>query len=79
LYDIGSFTDMSVFAGVAGTGGEFFAWSGGAFDLTELPIATVSGGYVITFRGTIDGTEHTVRVVISDGGIRGEFTITPTY
>lgn len=75
----GAFTDMAIFAGVTGTGGEFFAWSGGTFDLTDLPIATVSGGYVVTFRGTIDGTEHTVRVVINDGGIRGEFTITPTY
>ena len=77
----GSFTDMAMFAGVGGTGGVFFPWVRGDFDLTELPIAeAAAGGYIVTFRGTRSGTTHTVRVVIDDGGeIRGEFTTTATY
>lgn len=79
-WDITPFTDMAMFAGVAGTGGVYFPWSFGAFDLTELPIAEVAGGYIVTFRGTRDGSLHTVRVVIDDDGdIRGEFTIEATY
>ena len=77
----GSFTDMSMFAGASGTGGSFFPWAFGTFDLTELPIAeTAAGGYGVTYRGTRDGSEHTVRVVIDDGdSIRGEFTVDATY
>ena len=77
----GSFTDMGMFAGVGGTGGVFFPWAFGDFDLTELPIAeAAAGGYIVTYRGTRSGTTHTVRVVIDDGGeIRGEFTTTATY
>lgn len=74
--------NMNVFAGADGTGGVFFPWdTSSAFDLTELPIAeATAGGYVITYRGTRDGTEKPVRVVIDDGAeTRGEFTIRATY
>lgn len=74
--------NMDVFAGVDGTGGVFFSWdTSSTFDLTELPIAeATAGGYVVTYRGTRDGTEKPVRVVIDDGaGIRGEFTVRATY
>ena len=79
--DVSPFTDMSMFAGASGTGGVFFPWASGAFDLTELPIAeAAAGGYIVTYRGTRDGSEHSVRVVIDDGSsIRGEFTVTATY
>jgi hypothetical protein len=72
---------MSMFAGPSGTGGSFFPWASGTFDLTELPIAeTAAGGYVVTYRGTRDGSDHTVRVVIDDGGsVRGEFSVDATY
>lgn len=73
--------NMNVFTGAEGTGGTFFAWDGfSSFDLTELPIATSAGGWVVTYRGTLDGTEKIVRVVIDDGSdIRGEFTLEATY
>ncbi len=73
--------NMKVFAGVDGTGGVFFDWDGSEFDLEELPIATAAtGGYIVTFRGTKDGAEKTVRVVIDDGSdIRGEFSRSATY
>jgi len=73
--------NTKVLAGPDGTGGVFVDWDFSSFDLTEMPISSATaGGYIITFRGTIDGTEHTIRVVIDDGGdIRGEFTITVTY
>ena len=77
-----SHTDMAMFTGVAGTGGIHVPVAFGMFDfdLTELPIAEVAGGYIVTFRGTRDGSLHTVRVVIDDDGdIRGEFTIEATY
>jgi hypothetical protein len=76
-------TDMAMFTGAGGTGGLHVPVAFGEFDfdLTALPIATATtGGYVITYRGRRDGSEHTVRVVIDDGAtIRGEFTVTATY
>lgn len=76
------YPNMNVLTGASGTGGAFYAWDGSSeFDLSTLPIAeAASGGYIVTFRGTRDGEEHEVRVVIDDSGsIRGEFTINPTY
>jgi hypothetical protein len=76
-------TDMAMFTGAGGTGGVHVPVSFGAFDfdLTELPIAeATAGGYLVTYRGTRDGSEHTVRVVIDDDvDIRGEFTVNATY
>jgi hypothetical protein len=78
---VGCGENMKVFTGAEGTGGTFFDWDGfSSFDLTELPIATSAGGWVVTYRGTLDGTEKTVRVVIDDGSdVRGEFTLQATY
>ncbi len=68
-------------AGVDGTGGQYFEWDKGVFDLSELPLAAAArGGYVITYRGTEGGEPKTVRVVIDDGGnVRGEFSILGDY
>ncbi len=71
----------SVFTGTAGTGGVYHEWDGREFDLSELPITgTLTSGYVVRYRGTVDGSEHEVRLVVDDGAARrGEHTRTATY
>lgn len=76
----GANTDMAMFAGVDGTGGEFVPFGDIVAEdasLTDLDItAATAGGYIVTFRGTSDGTPKDVRVVLDDGSdIRGEFTL----
>lgn len=77
----GIHTDMKIFAGTAGTGGAYFEWSGSAFSLIDLPIAEVAaGGYIITYRGKVDGKSKILRIVINDGaGVRGEILIPVSY
>jgi len=71
----------SIFTGAAGTGGVYHEWNRGPFDLTELPITgSLTSGYVVRYRGTVDGSEHEVRLVVDDGaGRRGEHTRSATY
>lgn len=74
--------DMADLTGVGATGGQFVDIGDLAgFDLTELEIGDVlTSGYVVTYRGTISGGEHTVRLVVDDGAdMRGETTIEATY
>lgn len=78
---LGDYTNMADLTGVDGTGGVFVDWDLAAFDLTTLPIAeATAGGYLITYKGLRDGSEHQVRVVINNhDGIRGELTFTQIY
>ncbi len=76
--------DMALFTGVDGTGGVFVErarYATEPLDLTELPISDVlASGYVVRYRATVDGTEHTVRLVVDDGAdLRGESTRTVAY
>lgn len=76
--------DMASFTGVDGTGGVFVErdrYETDPLDLTALPIGDVlASGYVVRYRGTVDGTEHTVRLVVDDGAaMRGETTRIATY
>lgn len=72
--------DMAEFSGAAS--GLFVNLSDlSGFDLTELPIGDVlASGYVVRYRATVDGSEHTVRLVVDDGAdLRGETTRTVAY
>ena len=78
--DVEPYTDMAMFTGVEGTGGEFVSINDLVREdasLTDLDLTTATaGGYIVTFRGTKDGKPKDVRVVIDDGSdIRGEFTM----
>lgn len=76
------YTNMKELTGAEATGGVFVAWDGGStFDLTDLPITdVVTGGYIVTYRGTVDGSDHEVRLVVDDGrDLRGETTISSSY
>lgn len=76
-------TDLVVLTGSAGTGGVYEKWDDDlpAFDLSDLPIAgAVTSGYIVKYRGTVDGEEKSVRLVIDDGGAhRGDITQKVTY
>ena len=79
-YDVEPFTDMAMFTGVEGTGGEWVEFDDLVREdasLIDLDLtAATAGGYIVTFRGTRDGEPKDVRVVIDDGSdIRGEFTM----
>lgn len=77
-----NYANMKDVTGVTGTGGVFVDWNGyDDFDLKDLPItAAVAGGYLVKYRGTIDGSPKDVRLVIDNGSdIRGETTRVSTY
>lgn len=84
-----TYTDMASLTGSAGLGGVHVPWDlkegswaeRPSFDLTDLPIAgAVSSGYVLKYRGTVDGKEKSVRLVIDDGAAhRGDITRVVTY
>ena len=62
------------------TGGTFTTYSSSGFDLTTLPILTVTANTVLVeFLTGNPGTTHTVRVVVQAGANRGERTLTTSY
>lgn len=70
---------MAGLTGPEATGGVFTELTSG-LDLTELPLGDVlASGHVIRYRGTVDGSEHSVRVVVDDGDLRGETTVNAVY
>lgn len=73
--------DMADLTGAAGTGGTFVPFdSFDTFDLTTLPISGVlASGHLVTYRATVDGGEHEVRLVVDDGELRGETTRSLRY
>jgi len=73
--------NMSVFTGAEGTGGMFYPWESGDFDLSQIGLTqTVTNNYLITYRGELNGQEKDVRLVIDNGeGVQGELTLKATY
>lgn len=70
---------MAGLTGPEATGGVFTELTRD-LDLTELPLGDVlASGHVIRYRGTVDGSEHIVRVVVDDGDLRGETTVSAVY
>lgn len=75
----GAYVDMKAFAGAAATGGIFMKLET-ALDLTKLPVSNVlSSSYTLKFRPKVTVGEHTIRVRVESGAIKGETTITATY
>lgn len=82
------YSQMKELTGIDATGGVYVEWekdeygNWATFDLTELELtdAMSSGGYIITYRGSVTGKEHTVRLVVdNDSDMRGEMTVIETY
>lgn len=77
----GGTLDMQAFAGAKGTGGLYYAWGGGPFNLVDIGLTqTTANDYLITYQGELNGKEKDVRLVIDNGdAVRGEFTLKVTY
>ncbi len=73
--------DMAQLTGAEATGGTHVEFNkDDVFDLTALPISDIlASGYLVTYRATVDGSEHEVRLVVDDGEMRGETTRSVTY
>ncbi|GAA5503093.1 hypothetical protein Dxin01_02842 [Deinococcus xinjiangensis] len=77
----GMFMDLEASLSSAGVRGNYAGRiSTQALDLTKLPISNVlSSSYTLKYRGKKTGTEHTIRVRVEKGDIRGETTLKATY
>lgn len=73
--------NMAAFTGVGGTGGMFHAWEGGDFDLADLGLTqAIQNSYAISYKGSLDGEEKDIRLVIDNGStLKGELSLETSY